>query len=113
MATRALTTPDLLDKRGLPPARARMKCRRCDTHAHVEEVGVDANGQASFTVVPTETDTVYHAKWGGTTAVEGKSQWFPIRFMGVTDGGTGASTAAAALDNLGVHGACIVWALVF
>ena len=112
MATRNLTTPDLLDRRGRVPARARMKARRCDTHAHVEEQVVDSNGQATFTTIPTETDNVFWAAWGGTTG-NGHHQWFPIRFMEVTDGGTGASDAATALDNLGVHGAAILWALVF
>lgn len=112
MATRSLTTPDLLESRGRVPARARMNARRCDTHAHVEAQYTDSNGQAAFTVIPTETDNVFWAAWGGTTS-NGHSQWFPIRFMEVTDGGTGSSTAAGALDNLGVHAAAILWALVF
>ena len=113
MATRNLTTPDLYDGRRRVPARARMKAYRCDTHAYVETQVVDSNGQAAFTTIPTETDTVYLAQWGGVTGKDGHSQWFPIRFMELTDGGTGSSTAEGALDNLGVHGAAILWALVF
>ena len=111
MATRSLTTPDLLDGRGRVPARARMNARRCDTHVHVEQQYTDSNGQAAFTVIPTETDNVFWAAWGGISG--GHHQWFPIRFMEITDGGTGASDAATALDNLGVHAAAILWALVF
>jgi hypothetical protein len=113
MGTRALTTPDLYDARGRVPRRAKMTAHRCDTHTFVEEQEVNANGQASFTAIPTDTDTVYHAMWGGISGKDGKHQWFPIRFMQITDGGTGASTAEDALDNLGVHAAAILWALVF
>ena len=113
MATRTLTTPDLYEGRGRVPHKARMRAYRCDTHAYVEEQIVDANGQCAFTIIPTETDTVYLAQWGGITGKDGHHQWFPIRFMEITDGGTGASTAATALDNLGVHAAAILWALVF
>jgi len=113
MATRNLTTPDLYDSRGRVPRRARMKAYNCTTHAFVEEQEVDSNGQAAFTTIPTETDTVYHTMWGGISGKDGHHQWFPIRFMQVTDGGTGSSTAAGALDNLGVHAAAILWALVF
>ena len=113
MATRALTTPDLLDGRGRVPRRARMTAHRCDTHVFVEEQEVDSNGQATFTTIPTETDTVYLTMWGGISGKDGHHQWFPLRFMQVTDGGTGSSTAAGALDNLGVHAAAILWALVF
>ena len=102
MATRNLTTPDLLDGRGRVLRRARMTAHRCDIHVFVEEQEVDSNGQATFTTIPTETDTVYHAMWGGISGKDGHHQWFPIRFMQITDGGTGASDAATARTNLGV-----------
>ena len=111
MTTRNLTTPDLYDGRGRIPQEARIRAFRCDTHAYVEEQRIDENGQATFTTIPVETDTVYHTMWGGITG-NGQYQWFPIRFMQITDGGTGASDAETALDNLGVHGAAMLWALV-
>ena len=112
MGTRTLTTPDLYDGKRRVPRGARMTAHSCVTHAEVEEQYVDSNGQAAFTVIPTETDTVYHAMWGGISGKDGKHQWFPIRFMQVTDGGTGSSTAAGARDNLGVDASAILWALI-
>ena len=112
MATRSLTTPDLLESRSRTARRVRMTARRCDTHVDEETQYTDSNGQAAFTALTTEVDHVFWAAWGGVTGT-GKYQWFPIRFMGIQDGGTGASTAEDALDNLGVHGAAILWALVF
>jgi phage-related protein len=112
MATRSLTTPDLLEQKSRPARRTRMRAYRCDTHALEETQTTDSNGQAAFTTLTTEVDHVFWANWSGITDGR-KYQWFPIRFMEIEDGGTGASTAPDALDNLGVHGAAIVWALVF
>jgi len=111
MGTRALTTPDLYDNRGRIPVGSPMRAYRCDTHVFVEEQNVDDNGQATFTAIPTETDTVYHTMWGGKAGY-GKYQWFPIRFMQITDGGTGSSTAAGARTNLGIDAAAMLWAIV-
>ena len=112
MATRSLTTPDLYDGRRRVPRGARMNAYRCDTHAFVEEAEVDSNGQASFTAIPTGVDSVYHAMWGGVSGRDGEYEWFPIRFMEITDGGTGATTAEDARTNLGVDGAALLWAIV-
>jgi len=109
--TRALTTPDLYDGRRRVPRGARMKAYRCDTHAFVEEQEVDSSGQASFTAIPKGVDTVYHTTWSGITG-RGKYQWFPIRFMQIEDGGTGATNAEDARDNLGVDAIAMLWAIV-
>ena len=111
MGTRTLTTPDLYDDRGRSPVGSRMRAYRCDTHVFVEEQNLDDNGQATFTSLPTGTDTVYHTVWGGKVGY-GKYQWFPIRFMQITDGGTGGTTPEEARENLGIDGACMLWAIV-
>jgi len=109
MATRSLTIPDLLEARSRTARRARIKAYRCDIHVEEEEEYTDSNGQAAFTALTTEVDHVFWATWSGTTGT-GKYQWFPIRFMQIQDGGTGSSSTAGALDNLGVHSAAIKWA---
>jgi len=110
--TRALTTPSLYDGRRRVPRGARMKAYRCDTHTFVEEAEVDSDGQASFTAIPEGVNTVYHTIWSGVTGRR-KYQWFPIRFMQIEDGGTGATTEEDARTNLGCNEASMLWAIVF
>ena len=101
MATRSFTVPDLFDDKGRVPARATVKAYRTDTHAFVEEAIIDSNGNATFSALPTDTDIVFHATWGGISGTQ-KEKWFFSHVPGVAEGGTGASTAAGACSNLGV-----------
>ena len=101
MGTRSFTVPDLFDDKGRVPARATVKAYRTDTHAFVEEAIIDSNGNATFSALPTDTDIVFHATWGGISGTQ-KEKWFFSHVPGVAEGGTGASTAAGACSNLGV-----------
>ena len=42
----------------------------------------------------------------------GNEEWFFLRVNDLEDGGTGAATAAGALDNLGVHAAAMIWEFI-
>jgi len=111
---RSFTVPDLYDNRALVPSGARVKAHRCDTHTLVETEYLDSNGNATFDDLPLEVDTVFHAIWGGTTADRHIThhRWFFSHIVAVSEGGTGASTAAGARENLGIEANCMLWAIV-
>ena len=106
MATRTFTVPDLLDDKGRAIDRARVRARRIDTHAWLdEEQYTDENGQCTFTTLPTDVTCVFLAQWGN------EARWFFSHIVSVEEGGTGASDADTALDNLEVREAAILWAI--
>ena len=112
--TRSYTSPDLYDERGVVPIRARVRAYSCSTHAPVETEYLDSNGQATFDDLPEETDVAFHAVWGGTTADRHHThhRWFFSHIVAVSEGGTGASTAAGARENLGIDRLAMLWAIV-
>ena len=110
----AWSFPDLLDYKGRPVKNAVIDAIRTDAHRSpciIETQRTDANGTCSFSLLPIGKDIVFHARYGGI-ATEKKEEWFFLRVNQIEDGGTGSGTAAGALDNLGVHGAAIIWELV-
>jgi len=62
--------------------------------------------------MPPGEDVIFHATWGGTTPSE-KEQWYYLDFKDIAEGGTSATGAAGARDNLGVHGCGLLWELIF
>ena len=112
--TRSYTNPDLYDERGLVPRGARVRAHSCATHAPVETEYVDSYGNATFDDLPEETDVVFHAIWGRTTTDRHHThhRWFFSHIQQVSEGGTGAGTAAGARENLGIEGSCMLWAIV-
>ena len=114
MPTRSFTVPDLYDNKALVPVGTRVRAHRCDTHTYVEQQYLDQYGNATFTTLPLETDVVFHAIWGGTTTDRHHThhRWFFSHIVAVSEGGTGASTAAGARANLGIEGAAMLWAIV-
>jgi len=109
--TRSFTVPDLRDNHGRAPSSARIRAHRCDTHAYVEEQTTDEYGSATFSSLPEEIDVAFHTLWGGKVG-HGKDRWFFSHIVGVSEGGTGAGTAAGARTNLGIDGAAMLWAIV-
>ena len=106
--------PDLMDDKGRHPKNARLRAYRTDIHSEpyiIEEHYTDHNGTASFTKLSKGIGAVVQAVLGGKKGT-GNEEWFPIRVNDIEDGGTGAAPAAGALDNLGVHGAAIMWELI-
>jgi hypothetical protein len=100
--TRSFTIPDLLDPQSRIPVGARVRARRCDTHAFIdEEATLDENGQATFTTLPEGVDAVFYTVWHGVVG-HGKHRWFFSHIVSVSEGGTGASTVAQARANLGL-----------
>ena len=111
---RSWTVPDLYDEKSRAPWGARVRAHRCDTHTYVEEQTLDAYGNATFTTLPEETDVSFHAIWGGTTADRHHThhRWFFSHIATVSEGGTGAGDVEGAQENLGIHEAAMLWALV-
>jgi len=107
LATRTFTVPDLLDDKGRATARARVRAWRIDTHALVETETTDEYGNCTFEDLPEDVTCVLLAQWGTN------ARWFCAPVLSVSEGGTGASTADDALDNLEVREAAILWAIVF
>lgn len=107
MATRTFTVPDLLDAKGRATARARVRAWRIDTHALVETETTDEYGQCTFDDLPTDVTCVLLAQWGSN-----KSRWFFAPVLSIEEGGTGASDAETAIENLEVKEAAILWAIV-
>ena len=67
----------------------------------IEEHFTNEYGTCTFTLLPKGKDIVFHATWGGTTST-GKEEWFYLRLLRLTDGGTNATNAADAKTNLGL-----------
>jgi len=112
--TYSIDFPDLMDDKGRHPKNARLRAYRTDIHSEpylIEEQYTDHNGTATFTKLPIGIGAVFHAIWGGKTGT-GNEEWFFLRVNEIEDGGTGAATAAVALNNLGVHKAAIMWELI-
>ena len=106
--------PDLMDNKGRHPKNARLRAYRTDVYGEpyiIEEQYTDHNGTATFSKLPIGIGAVFQAVWGGKSGT-GNEEWFFLRVNDIEDGGTGAATAAGALDNLGVHGAAIMWELI-
>jgi len=95
------TIPPVYDEKGRIPKGARVEAYRDDTGALVETETLDSSGQATFSDLPNNTGITFHINWGGSAST-GKSELLFSIVVGISEGGTGASTVEGARTAFGL-----------